>query len=105
MLARELLAFLKRHLAWGMIGSKQQYAELDPWGSTQHRIQSRSDAKVKPYPVPAWLQLQRTARRCSKSDLFPINMMVMLELECCLASSSHEVRWLKVSRLCRQTHC
>merc|ERR1740139_459137 len=23
----------------------------------------------------------------------------MFELECCLASSSHEVRWLKVSRL------
>ena len=42
---------------------------------------------------------RRTARRCSRSDLLPISMIVMLELECCLASSSHEVRWLKVSRL------
>ena len=42
-----------------------------------------------------------TARRCSRSDLFPISMMVMLEFECCLASSSQEVRWLKVSRLPR----
>jgi len=31
--------------------------------------------------------------------LLPMSMMVMLELECCLASSSHVVRWLKVSRL------
>ena len=42
---------------------------------------------------------RRTARRCSRSDLLPISMIVMLELECCLAPSSHEVRWLKVSRL------
>ena len=40
-----------------------------------------------------------TARRCSRSDLLPMSMMVMFELECCLASSSQEVRWLKVSRL------
>eukprot|EP00967_Tisochrysis_lutea_P115131 scaffold184141_cov35-Tisochrysis_lutea.AAC.2 len=39
-----------------------------------------------------------TARRCSKSDLLPISMMVMLELECVRASSSQEVRWLYVSR-------
>jgi len=39
-----------------------------------------------------------TARRCSRSDLLPMSMMVMFELECCLASSSQEVRWLKVSR-------
>lgn len=31
--------------------------------------------------------------------LFPISMITMLELECCRASSNHEVRWLKVSRL------
>ena len=42
---------------------------------------------------------QVTARRCSKSALFPISMIVMFELECWRASSSHDVRWLKVSRL------
>ena len=31
--------------------------------------------------------------------LFPISMMTMFELECCLASSSHVVRWLNVSLL------
>ena len=31
--------------------------------------------------------------------LFPMSMITMLELACCLASSSQLVRWLKVSRL------
>lgn len=31
--------------------------------------------------------------------LFPISIITMLELECWRASSNHEVRWLKVSRL------
>lgn len=34
--------------------------------------------------------------------LFPINMITMLELECCRASSSHVVRWLNVSLLQKQ---
>jgi hypothetical protein len=29
--------------------------------------------------------------------LFPMSMMTMLELECCLASSNHVVKWLNVS--------
>lgn len=40
-----------------------------------------------------------TARRCSRSDLLPISMIVMFEFECCRASSSHVVKWLNVSRL------
>ena len=36
--------------------------------------------------------------------LFPMSMMTMLALECCLASSNHEVRCSNVSRLCTQTH-
>jgi len=32
------------------------------------------------------------------SDLLPMSMMVMFELECVRASSSHDVRWLNVSR-------
>ena len=39
-----------------------------------------------------------TARLCSKSDLLPMSMMVMLGLPFCRASSSHRVRWLKLSR-------
>ncbi len=31
--------------------------------------------------------------------LFPINIITIFELECCLASSSQVVRWLKVSLL------
>ena len=31
--------------------------------------------------------------------LFPMSMMTMLELECCLASSNHVVRCSNVSRL------
>lgn len=31
--------------------------------------------------------------------LLPMSMMTMLDVECCRASSSHEVRWLNVSRL------
>ena len=33
------------------------------------------------------------------SDLLPINMIVMLELEFNLASSNHPAKWLKVSLL------
>mmetsp|Transcript_22009 Transcript_22009/g.56558 ORF Transcript_22009/g.56558 Transcript_22009/m.56558 type:complete len:371 (+) Transcript_22009:793-1905(+) len=40
-----------------------------------------------------------TARRCSRSDLLPISIIVICEFECCRASSSHDVRWLNVSRL------
>lgn len=40
-----------------------------------------------------------TSLRDSRSLLFPMSMITMLELECCRASSNHEVRWLKVSRL------
>ncbi len=29
--------------------------------------------------------------------LFPMSMMIMLEFECCLVSSSQVVMWLKVS--------
>lgn len=31
--------------------------------------------------------------------LFPINIITIFEFECCLASSNHVVRWLKVSLL------
>ena len=68
-------------------------------GKGHTRLQERSRGWVGGW-VGGW---GRTARRCSRSDLLPISMIVMFELECCLASSSHEVRWLKVSRLTTRT--
>ena len=41
----------------------------------------------------------KTAPLTVRSLLFPINMMVMLGLACCRASSNQLARWLKVSRL------
>ena len=41
----------------------------------------------------------RTAPLTVRSLLFPINMMVMLGLACCRASSNQLARWLNVSRL------
>ena len=40
--------------------------------------------------------------RQDKDLLFPMSMMTMFELECCLASSNHVVRCSNVSRLERQ---
>lgn len=39
-----------------------------------------------------------TARRCSRSLLLPISMIVMFGLPFWRASSSHRPRWLKLSR-------
>lgn len=43
-----------------------------------------------------------TALLWARSDLFPINIMVMFMLACCLASSNQLARWLNVSLLKNQ---
>lgn len=52
--------------------------------------------------ITTWLNI--IWHLCSTHLLFPISIMTMLELECWRASSSHVVKWLKVSRLHKQCH-
>ena len=52
-----------------------------------HKLQASQAAGRKAAPLTV------------RSLLFPINMMVMLGLACCRASSNQLARWLNVSRL------
>jgi hypothetical protein len=68
--------------------------------STLKAVLAEVSVKISPFSLAkrspsSW----ETYLRASKSHLLPMSMMVMSGLPFCLTSSSHLVRWLKVSRL------
>jgi hypothetical protein len=99
---------LRINLLRGLYKSLQQAGEINKefahfvTSSTLVAVFADVSKKMRPFSLancsPSSLEIWR---RCSRSLLFPISMIVIFRLPFCLASSSHRVKWANVSRLWR----